>query len=99
MRSVVAGIMCSTITLAIGQSSRGGEPCNSRPSRRKFDVAAHRSEAGILTAAAYFIGGTRIASPFRADRMTTFANLFLGFVIPRHPITQLNTPYTSCADC
>ena len=27
MRSVVAGIMCSTITLAIGQSSRGGEPC------------------------------------------------------------------------
>ena len=31
MRSVVSGIMCSTIALAIGQSSRGGEPANSRP--------------------------------------------------------------------
>jgi hypothetical protein len=36
MRSVVAGIMCSTFTLAISQLSCGGEPAQFEPQPQQF---------------------------------------------------------------
>ena len=99
MRSVVAGIMCSVFALAIGHSSRGGEPSQFEPHPQQFRCRFAPAGGWNPYGGGLFHWWNPNCFPLPCGPNDYVASLFLGFVIPHgRPITFPINRCSLCAD-